>query len=271
MLSGVLIKASGIYLLCRVAFNIFAPTLPVAHVLMALGVISMVVGAFLMVGQWDLKRLLAYSSISHMGYVVLAIGVGAEVLARGGETSVAQLAIFGGLFHLVNHAAFKSLLFLTSGAIEYATGTRSLKELSGLSKRMPITSSCCRIASLSISGVPPFNGFWSKLVIIIAIVQAGHYVLGAVTVLVSFMALVTFIKVQRHTLQGEPSAKAAEAREVPAGMALPMLALAAICVVAGVIVFLYAPFRESVLQPARDVMVGTTEYVGKFELPEPPR
>lgn len=272
MLSGVLIKASGIYLLCRVAFNIFAPTLPVAHVLMALGVISMVVGAFLMVGQWDLKRLLAYSSISHMGYVVLAVGVGAEFLAKEGPTSaVAQLAIFGGLFHLVNHAAFKSLLFLTSGAIEYATGTRHLKELGGLSKRMPVTSFCCRVASLSIAGVPPFNGFWSKLIIIIAVVQAGHYVLGAVTVLVSFMALVTFIKVQRYTLQGEPSAKAAAACEVPAGMTLPMLVLAGICIVVGVVAFLYAPFKESVLDPARDVMVGTTEYIEKFELPEPPR
>jgi len=108
MLSGVLIKAIGVYALCRVVFNVFGATTPgVAQVLVAMGIISMVAGAFLMIGQWDLKRLLAYSSISHMGYVVLAVGVAAGVLARGGPSGLAALAIFGGLFHLLNHATFK--------------------------------------------------------------------------------------------------------------------------------------------------------------------
>jgi multicomponent Na+:H+ antiporter subunit D len=266
MLSGVLIKAIGVYVLSRITFNIFAPTVHVAQVLMALGVVSMVVGVFLAVGQWDMKRLLAYHSISQMGYVVLAFGVGAEVLATHGSTAVASLAVFGGLFHMVNHAAFKSLLFLASGAIEYATGTRDLKKLGGLSKRMAVTSACTRVASLSIAGVPPFNGFWSKLLIVIAVVQAGHYVLGAVTVLVSFMTLVSFVKVQRYTLAGETSEATALAREVPAGMTLPMLVLAGLCILVGVAVFLYSPFGEGLLGPARDAMINTLDYVGKFGL-----
>ena len=89
--------------------------------------------------QWDFKRLLAYHSISQMGYVVLAIGAAAAVTASGGDQAVAMLCMFGGLFHMFNHAAFKSLLFLSSGSIEQATGTRNLKEMGGLARRMPVT------------------------------------------------------------------------------------------------------------------------------------
>jgi multicomponent Na+:H+ antiporter subunit D len=266
MLSGVLIKASGVYVLFRIIFNIFAPTVPVAQVLIVLGALSMVVGVFLAVGQWDFKRLLAYHSISQMGYVVLAVGVGAEVIADKGPLATAGLAIFGGLFHLFNHAAFKSLLFLTSGAMEYATGTRQLKELGGLSKLMPVTSGCCRVAALSIAGVPPFNGFWSKLVIVIAVIQAGHYWLGALTVLVSFMTLLSFVKVQRYALAGEPSARTRTATEVPFGMVAAMIVLAALCLLGGV----FCPyFKETVFDPARDVLLNIPDYVSKFGLPVP--
>jgi multicomponent Na+:H+ antiporter subunit D len=125
MLSGVLIKAVGVYVVCRILFNVFGTIAGAgalyANVLMTLGTLSMVIGVFLAIGQWDFKRLLAYHSISQMGYVFLSIGIGAAVLASEGPTAVAALAIFGGLFHLVNHAAFKSLLFLCSGSAEYAT------------------------------------------------------------------------------------------------------------------------------------------------------
>lgn len=241
MLSGVLIKALGVYALLRVFFNVMAMNEQFAHILMAMGSLSMVIGVFLAVGQWDFKRLLAYSSISQMGYVVLAVGVAGEMMLSGNRT-VASLAMLGGLFHLMNHAAFKSLLFLCSGAAEYATGTRLLKQLGGLKHRMPVTSGCLRIAALSISGMPPFNGFWSKLIIIVAVFQAGHYGLGAMTVLVSFMTLLTFIKVQRYILDGDPSPCVAKAGEVPLGMCLGMILLAVICVAAGVLLPLYKDF-----------------------------
>ena len=90
----------------------------------------MVIGVFLAVGQWDFKRLLAYHSISQMGYVVLSLGVAAEIMSRAvPDRSLAGLCLFGGLFHLFNHATFKSLLFLSSGSIEQQTGTRMLKEM----------------------------------------------------------------------------------------------------------------------------------------------
>jgi multicomponent Na+:H+ antiporter subunit D len=258
MLSGVLIKALGIYAICRVVFNVLGVTAPVAGVLITLGALSMTIGVLLAVGQWDFKRLLAYHSISQMGYVMLAVGIAAEVAGRA--PAVALLALFGGLFHLINHAAFKSLLFLCSGATEYGTGTRLLKKLGGLGERMPVTSGCCRVAALSISGVPPFNGFWSKLIIIVAAVQAGHPWLAALTVFVSFMTLLSFIKVQRYILGGEPSEAVGRAREVPVSMCAAMVVLALVCLGAGLLVPL---FRESVIDPACTALLNGAKSIAQ--------
>ena len=252
MLSGVLIKASGVYALARVVFNVLGPAPQYATILIALGAISMVVGVFLAVGQWDFKRLLAYHSISQMGYVVLALGVGADVLARG-DVRIAGLCLFGGLFHLFNHAAFKSLLFLSSGAIEQQTGTRQLKEMGGLSRRMPLTSFCCRVGALSIAGVPPFNGFFSKLIIIIALALAGRLWLAGLAVFVALMTLLSFIKVQRYALEGDSGPRAATAREAPAMMGVASLALAVVCLVAGLAMI---PLREHLFGPAGSALMG---------------
>ncbi len=179
MLSGVLIKAVGIYVIIRLFFNMFEISESMSVLITTLGTLSMVIGVFLAIGQWDIKRLLAYHSISQMGYVVLSVGMGMILISRGGNPEIAALAIAGGLFHLVNHAAFKGLLFLNAGAIEYTIGTRDLKEMGGLAKSMPATSATSFIASMSISGIPPFNGFFSKLIIIIAAIMAKFYLLAA--------------------------------------------------------------------------------------------
>jgi len=260
MLSGVLIKALGVYALARLFFSVFGPSTDYATVLMTVGALSMIVGVLLAVGQWDFKRLLAYHSISQMGYVVMALGIGAAVLASGGSKAIAGLAIFGGLFHLFNHAAFKSLLFLCSGATEYATGTRQLKELGGLAHKMPVTSGCCRVASLSIAGVPPFNGFWSKLVIIVAAVQAGYLLLGALAALVAFLTLVSFIKVQRYVIAGELPERHAAVREVPVSMCVAMVVLAVVCVGAGIFApFLMADSGIGFLDQATSAIVPTVQ------------
>jgi multicomponent Na+:H+ antiporter subunit D len=246
MLSGLLIKALGIYALVRIFYNVLGITREFSIIMMTLGALSMVVGVLLAVGQWDLKRLLAYHSISQMGYVMLGIGIGTP------------LGIVGGLFHLVNHATFKSLLFLCSGSIEYRTGTRQLKEMGGLYKKMPLTSASCSIASLSISGVPPFNGFWSKLIIIMAAAQAGHYALAAITVLVSFLTLVSFIKVQRYALFGKLSEKLENIKESPWSMGISMTTLAVFCIGLGVL----SPFViDFMVDPARDALLNIRDYI----------
>jgi multicomponent Na+:H+ antiporter subunit D len=254
MLSGVLIKSLGVYALSRLVFNVFGVSIPVSWVLIALGVLSMVVGVFLAVGQWDFKRLLAYHSISQMGYVVLGIGLGALILAQGGNPLWASLALLGGLFHLVNHAVFKSLLFLTSGSVEMATGTRQLKQMGGLVERMPYTRAACTIASASIAGVPPFNGFWSKLILVIAAVQAGFFGLAAVTVVVSLVTLLSFLKVQRYVFLGELPEALQNTRENKGSMRLAMLFLAALCLLMSLLV-LVPSLRVMVLQPAVDVLL----------------
>ncbi|MDP2808157.1 MAG: proton-conducting transporter membrane subunit, partial [bacterium] len=170
MLSGVLIKVSGIYALVRVVYNIFGLPAQVSTALMVLGVLSMVIGAVVALGQNDYKRMLAYSSISQIGYIVVGLAIGSP------------LGIMGALFHLFNHATFKSLLFLNAGSAEYATGTRDLSKLGGVNSKLPITGFTNTIGTFSIAGVPPFNGFWSKLIIIVALVEANYIGVAAIAV-----------------------------------------------------------------------------------------
>ncbi len=254
MLSGVLIKASGVYVLARLVFNVLGPDERLAGVLIVLGALSMVVGVFLAVGQWDFKRLLAYHSISQMGYVVAAFGVAAELLARPApDRALAGLCLLGGLFHLVNHAAFKSLLFLSSGAIEQQAHTRQLKQLGGLARRMRFTSFCCRVGALSIAGVPPMNGFFSKLIILLAFALAGRPILAAVAALVALMTLLSFVKVQRYALEGEPVAATADAADPAWTMRAAVGVLAAVCLLAGLAML---PLRDHLLGPGVEALMG---------------
>jgi multicomponent Na+:H+ antiporter subunit D len=258
MLSGVLIKALGVYAFVRVMFNVIGMTPLLGGVTIILGVLSMTVGVFLALGQWDLKRLLAYSSISQMGYVVVGIGLGGYILATKGNPATAALAILGGLFHLANHSVFKSLLFLCSGSIEYATGTRQLKEMGGLIERLPATSLTGIVASLSIAGVPPFNGFWSKLVIILAAFQAGYYSLAAIIILVSFVTLVYFLKVIRYAFLGSLPETLTSVKESPFLMAFSMALLAVLCIGMGLL--LVPGLREGILEPAVSVLTNGLGY-----------
>ncbi len=259
MLSGVLIKALGVYSLARIIFNVFGVSVPVGWVLITLGVLSMVVGVFLAVGQWDFKRLLAYHSISQMGYVILGLGIGALILANNGKVEWAAMAILGGMFHLVNHAVFKSLLFLTSGSVEMSTGTRQLKELGGLAEKLPFTRATCTVASASIAGVPPFNGFWSKMILVIASVQAGFLWLAVVTVVVSLVTLISFLKIQRYVFLGDLPENLRQIKENKGFMLVAMVFLACLCLLMGALV-LVPGLKASILEPAVKVLTDGLNY-----------
>jgi len=246
MLSGVLIKALGIYGLSRIFFNIIGFTPLCSVIFIILGTLSMTVGVFLAVGQWDFKRLLAYHSISQIGYVMLGVGLGTP------------LGILGGLFHLVNHAVFKSLLFFNSGAVEYATRTRQLKEMGGLSKKMTITGCTCGIASFSIAGIPPFNGFWSKLIIITACIQTGRYICASIAILVAVLTLASFLKVQKYAFFGKLPERLKEIKEVPAFMCISMIILAVLCVGSGMLIL--PCVRAAILTPAVEVLRNGSKY-----------
>ena len=258
MLSGVVIKVAGLYVIFRLFFNMFLISYDIALVLAVIGTLSMIFGVFLAIGQWDLKRLLAYSSISQIGYIVLGISLGMMILTKGGDKSLAVLAIFGGLFHLINHAVFKGLLFLNAGAIEYRTGTRDLNQLGGLAEKMPVTSSTSLIASFSISGIPPFNGFFSKLFIIIAAIKAQYYLLGIIAIIASIITLAYFLKFQKSVFYGKRKSENSSIREVPFAMCLSMILLAVLCI--GLSSLIIPGVREAVIEPAVNVLINATEY-----------
>ena len=258
MLSGVLIKALGIYALARVFFNVIGMDRLTSIVLVTVGGLSMTVGVLLAVGQWDLKRLLAYHSISQMGYVVLGVGFGGYLISTGGNAAAASLSILGGIFHLANHSVFKSLLFLCAGSIERATGTRQLKEMGGLFSRMPLTRAATTIAALSIAGVPPFNGFWSKLLIVFAAFQAGYLGLALMTIAVSFVTLISFLKVLRYAFLGSLPDALREVHESPPLMIVPLGLLAVLCIGMGLL--LVPAVREVVLDPAVAALVNGGVY-----------
>jgi len=259
MLSGVLIKTLGVYALVRVVFNVFGISISTGWLLIVLGLLSMVAGAFLAIGQWDLKRLMAYSSISQLGYVVLGIGLGGLILARGGNLAWASLAILGGLFHLLNHAVYKSLLFLTSGSIEMSTGTRQMKQMGGLAEKMPVTRATCTVASASIVGIPPFSGFWSKLILVIAAVQAHFYWVAAIIVFVSLCTLIMYLKVQRYVFLGELPENLQQSKEAKNSMLVAMVFLACLCMLMGLLV-LVPSLRSSILEPAVKALTDGASY-----------
>ncbi len=259
MLSGVLIKAVGIYVILRLFFNMFIISENVSILVTALGTLSMVLGVFLAIGQWDIKRLLAYHSISQMGYVVMSAGIGMVLISRGEINDIASLAIAGGLFHLINHAAFKGLLFLNAGAIEYTIATRDLKKMGGLAKHMPATSATSFVASMSISGIPPFNGFFSKLIIIVAAVMAKFYLLAVLAVIVSVITLASFLKFQRYAFYNKTLAtELRHIREVPFPMLFSMVILSIICLLLSLLVV--PGIRDAILTPAVDILTDPSKY-----------
>ena len=258
MLSGILIKTLGVYALVRVVFNIFGISVSMGWLLIALGLLSMVAGAFLAIGQWDFKRLLAYSSISQLGYVVLGIGLGGLIIARDGNLAWASLAILGGLFHLVNHAVYKSLLFLTSGSVQMSTGTRQMKQMGGLAEKLPVTRATCTVASAAVAGIPPFSGFWSKLILVIAAIQAHFYWVAAIIVFVSLCTLIMYLKVQRYVFLGELPENLQEIKENRGSMLVAMVSLACLCVLMGLL--LTPCLRSSILDPAVQVLTDGVLY-----------
>jgi len=256
VLSGVVIKSIGVYALCRIFFNVLGlgEIEIVLNLLIILGILSMVGGALAALGQRDFKRLLAYSSISQIGHIIFAIGLGTP------------LGFLGALFHLVNHSVMKSLLFLNSGAVVYSTGERDMKKLGGLAQPMPVTGVTSVIGSLSVAGVPPFNGFWSKLIIILAAVQAGRPILALIVVLVSILTLAYYLRALRLVFFGRLSEVFGKIKEAPAFMCTSMIILAGFCLGLGLLLLpgirtiLSEPGRSFLLGPAVEVFKNGLEY-----------
>jgi len=222
-------KLLGIYFLARISLDLFAltPMSWLSPLLMVIGCITILLAVMMALIQRDYKRLLSFHAISQVGYMILGIGTAVPV------------GIVGGLFHMINHAMYKSCLFLSGGAVEKQAGTTDLAKLGGLRARMPITFICFVVAAASISGVPPFNGFFSKELVYDGALEAGHtwhvgWTFYAAALLGSFLTAASFLKLGHAAYLGKPAADHSKVREAPAVMLIPMIIIAALCVVFGV-------------------------------------
>lgn len=230
LISGVLTK-SGLYAIVRLTFFVFQCMDRYAFniLLVVIGCVSMFVCVTMALAQHDFKRLLAFHSISQIGYVLTAIGL------------CTLMDFSAGLYHAMNHTLFKGLLFLAAGAVQQQTGTTNLDELGGLSKKMPHTTVLFMIGALSISGIPPFNGFASKWMIYEAsyetAVATGHFgymLVTVVCIITSVLTLASFIKVSQSVFFGRLPEKYNNVTEAPFGMRLAMGIFAVLCIVTGV-------------------------------------
>ena len=248
LLSGVLIKM-GIYGLMRVIALLGAPPAWWGWLLLTLGAVSGVLGVIWALAQHDLKHLLAYHSVENIGIILLGLGAGVLGTAYG-HPQVAVLGFAGAALHTVNHALFKSLLFLGAGSVLHGAGTREIERLGGLARRMPATFAGFLIGSAAIVGLPPLNGFLSEWLVFRSLLASGEAadsirlaVLGAaVLALIGALALACFAKVVGIVFLGSPrDAGSAQAHESPRGMVRPMLGLAGACAAIGLAPVLVLP------------------------------
>ena len=223
LLAGVITKVCGAYVIIRLMTDLFSDLATPGMAFMALGALTIIVGAFAAMGQKDMKRMLAFSSISQMGYIILAAGL------------ATPLAIIGAMVHFVNHALFKSLLFVNAAAVEEQAGTTEFDELGGLIERQKVTGWTSVIGFLSTAGIPPLSGFWSKLLIIIALVFAGQWAYAVIAILMSLITLGYFLILQRRVFFGKLREGLEGLREARRSLVGASLALAGLTTVLGVL------------------------------------
>jgi proton-translocating NADH-quinone oxidoreductase chain N len=241
MLSGGLIKA-GAYGLIRVCMTIFWPLSGAWQpVLLLLALLTMTTGNLLALVQQDLKRLLAFSSIAQIGYIVFGLATG----TFDGLT--------GSLFHLLNHALAKGLLFLCAGAFLYATGTRRIRELSGMARQNPGLGGAFAVGMLALAGLPGLNIFMSEIWLIRGGIAAAHILPTGVLVANVLLSVMYYLRTIQVIVVGQRTPTVAGARELPAAMLAPMAILATLCLVIG----LYPdPFVRFASQAAAMVWQG---------------
>jgi len=222
LLAGIVTKAGGVYAILRLLMDVFPHITLIKEVFAFLGIISIVAGALLAITQNEFKKMLAYSSISQIGYIIVGAACGTP------------LGFLGAFLHFFNHATFKSLLFVNASAVEAQTGYKELDKLQGLGGKMRITAGTSVIAFLSTAGIPPLSGFWSKVLIIVALWQVGYIPYAVIALLASILTLTYFLILQRKVFFGKPSAEFENTKEANRGFIIASLILAIITVLIGI-------------------------------------
>ena len=244
MLSGIMIKC-GAYGMVRILLTTFGPTLiRTSDYLTVLGVITIVYGGLMALAQTDIKRLLAYSSISQMGYIMFGLG------------AASKLGVMGGLLHIINHAVCKSLLFMCAGAIIHQTGTRDIRELGGLVGKMPITAVACLIGAISLAGIPPLNGFWSEWMIFGGGLASGK---GLITILGVLSTIITagyYLWFAWRAFFGAIPKGLNDVKEGPFWLLAPIIILTAFSILLGVLPGLVLEYITPAAEYLSNFLIG---------------
>ena len=262
LMSGVMTKVA-IYAIIRVVFDLLGtPAWWWAMPFLILGAATAVLGLLYAVLDGDLKRVLAYSTVENIGIIFVGLGL-ALAFKSGGYNAAAAVAMAASLLHALNHSWFKSLLFLGAGAVLHATGRRSFDHLGGLIHRMPVTAALFLVGTMSISALPPFNGFVSEWLLFQAVL-AGPVLpepvlrfmspaVGAMLALAAALAAATFVRAFGITFLGRPrSGQAAVAHETTRPQLMAMAILALLCLYGG----LFGDITVSMLQPLLQRLAG---------------
>ena len=257
LISGVLTK-SGIYGIIRLSYFLFQSMGlgTVQFMLVFFGCMSMFICVTMALAQHDFKRLLAFHSISQIGYVLTAVGL------------CTALGISAGLYHAMNHTLFKGLLFLAAGAVLHQTGTTDLDRLGGLSRKMPWTTVLFLIGAFSISGIPPFNGFASKWMIYQATYEKavesgniGFLLVTIIALITSVLTLASFVKVSQSVFFGQLPKEYENVKEVSFGMRFAMCIFALLCVLTGLFPNVVTKYLT---EPAANAVFNVTNYINSM-------
>jgi len=280
---------ASLYGIFRMVFSVYGKTIgninasavdtimnvnSIGWILILLAVLTMLIGVLMALKQYDLKRLIAFAALAEIGYMLLGLGVRLaskfsgefEVTGAGSTTTMTQVqfqgfssaALTGSVFHIMNDALDIGLLFLVAGAIYLATKETNLNKLGGLARNMKYTTVFFLIGLLAVSGMPPMNGFASKLIIYESAYQINPIV-GIIAIVCSILLLAVFVKVFHSVFLGPKIPRLKDVKEVPKSMLIAMGIIALIIILIG----LFPNFViENIVQPATDAIVNYSSYIG---------
>ena len=251
----------SMYALYRVTFTMYGGlinTTAIGWVVIIVGVLSMFVGVMMAVHQTDIKRMMAYHAVSQGGYMLLGVGVCLAVITDPAAlASYGRDAMNGGIFHIINHVFYKALLFMTAEAIFFRIGTRDTNKMGGLARNMKWTAGFYIIGALAISGIPPFNGFASKLLIYESVLKFSP-VLSVIAMFVSLVTLASFAKVFYSAFTGPPMPAYEGVKEVPKSMIVGMSILAVLIIFFGLFPGLIV---DTIVAPATNALIDQASYI----------
>lgn len=269
LMSGVMVKI-GIFGIIKVGIDLLGATQGWwGIVVLGFGAVSSVLGVMYALAEHDIKRLLAWHTVENIGIILMGVGVAMVGMANDMPV-LATIGLLGAIYHLLNHAVFKGLLFLGAGAVIYRIHTRDMEKMGGLAKLMPLTATAFLIGCMAISALPPLNGFvseWYTYQSLFSMSHDGTFIMkisGPIAIVMlaitGALAAMCFVKVYGVSFCGGPRSEAAtHAREVPWTMTAAMLILAVVCVLLGVGASVIAPVLAKVamtLTAGTDVTVA---------------